>query len=529
VFAVFLAILSGLAILGNNLQSSVRAYVGGEGLWSKAQKDAVFDLARYLSSGDEQAFGDFQKHLSVPLGDRRAREELEKARPNLREAAEGFQAGRNHAGDVEGMIRLFRNFRWLPEMERAIAIWTQGDALIVELRQLAERVHARLSAGPVDDRQRAEMAAELQRLNTRLTVLEDDFSATLGVAARRVRSLLVAAIVGIGLTLGLAGAFVALRVAQLLGRREIELRDSERRHRELFERSPAGLYRTNLDGRLLTCNTALARLLGYQSKEDVLHLSLGELFADAEERRGLLDRLHAGDALINRAVRLKRRDGSSVWALLSESLLPDAGDRSVMEGSLIDITDRKQAEEINEHRATHDSLTDLPNRALFADRLEVAIHQARRRGQRIAVMFLDLDGFKTVNDTRGHAAGDQILIESAQRLKSCLRAEDTVARLGGDEFILLLTGGISHESHVATMAHKILGSFERPFTIQGHELRMSASIGISLFPEDGDDPTTLVSRADAALYRAKDAGGNTFKYSAPARPATDGVGPGVSG
>jgi diguanylate cyclase (GGDEF)-like protein/PAS domain S-box-containing protein len=502
-----------LAIVGGNLQSSVRAYVGGEGLWSKAQKDAVFDLARYLASGDEQAFVDFQTHLSVPLGDRRAREELEKARPNLGDAAEGFRAGRNHAGDVDGMIRLFRNFRWVPEMERAIAIWTQGDALIGELRQLADRIHARLSAGPVDDRERAALGAELRALNARLTVLEDDFSATLGVAARRVRTLLVAAIVGIGLALLLAGAVVARRVADLLATREAELGKSERRYRELFERSPAGLYRTSLDGRLLTCNTALARLLGYESKEDVLHLSLGELFADAEERRELLDRLHAGDALVNRAVSLKRRDGSPLWALLSESLLPDAAGQSVMEGTLVDITDRKQAEEINEHRATHDSLTDLPNRALFADRLEVAIHRARRRSQRVAVMFLDLDGFKTVNDTHGHAAGDQILIESAQRLKSCLRAEDTVARLGGDEFILLLAGGIAHESHVATMAHKILGSFERPFTIEGHELRMSASIGISLFPDAGDTPTTLVSRADAALYRAKDAGGNTFRYS----------------
>jgi diguanylate cyclase (GGDEF)-like protein len=399
-FTVFLAILSALAIVGIQLHSSVRAYVGGEGLWSKAQKDAVFDLDRYLVSGDEDAFADFQKHLSVPFGDRQAREELEKAAPNQRRAADGFLKGRNDPGDVEGMIRLFRGFRWVPEMERAISIWTEADALILELRQLADRIHADVSAGSLDERRRNDRARELRRLNARLTRVEDSFSATLGGAARRLRTLLVAAIITIGLALVFAGAFVARRVAHLLARRELELRESESR---------------------------------------------------------------------------------------------------------------------NEYRATHDSLTDLPNRALFADRLAVAIHQARRRDQRIAVMFLDFDAFKAVNDTYGHAAGDQVLIEAAQRLRSCLRAEDTVARLGGDEFILLLAGEISHVSHVATMAHKILGTFERPFTVEGREISLSASIGISLFPDAGDDPEQLVTRADAALYRAKEAGGNTFQYFAEAR------------
>ncbi len=512
-FALFLTILSGLAIVGVGLQSSVRAYVGGEGLWSKAQKDAVFDLDRYLSSGDEEAFRRFERRLSVPLGDRRAREELQKKTPDLKVAADGFLEGRNHPGDVEGMMQLFRRFRWMPEMKRAIAIWTQGDALIGETRQLADRIRAAARAGMLDGARRDAFASEVQRLNSRLTILEDDFSATLGEAARRVHTLLVYAILGTFLVLAGTGAIVAQRISRRLAQSEGELLDSERRYRELFERSPAGLYRTSLDGRLLACNSAMARLLGYDSKEDVLKLSAEDLFLDPPARPSFLTHLHDQQVFVNHEVCLKRRDGLPLWALLNESVLPgEPGEDRVMEGSLIDITDRKQAEEITQHRATHDALTDLPNRALFSDRLGVAIRQARRREQIVAVMFLDLDHFKTVNDTHGHAVGDEILVETGRRLTSCLREEDTVARLGGDEFIVLLSGGLSHEAHVAAMAHKILGTFAKPFSVREKELFVSASLGISLYPAAGEDVDTLVAHADSALYRAKQAGRNNFQY-----------------
>jgi diguanylate cyclase (GGDEF)-like protein/PAS domain S-box-containing protein len=512
-FALFLTILSGLAIVGIGLQSSVRAYVGAEGLWSKAQKDAVFALGRYLSSGDEEAFRRFERRLAVPLGDRRAREELQKKTPDRKIAADGFLQGRNHAGDVEGMLELFRRFRWMPEMKRAVAIWTEGDALIDETRQLADRIRAAARTGPLDGARRDAFANELQRLNSRLTILEDDFSATLGVAARRVRTLLVYAILGISLVLAGTGAVVAQFVSRRLARSESELLDSERRYRELFERSPAGLYRTSLDGRLLACNSAMARLLGYDSKEDVLKLSAADLFSDPPARQSFLAHLHDQQVFVNHEVCLKRRDGLPLWALLNESVLAGGpGEDRVMEGSLIDITDRKRAEEINQHRATHDTLTDLPNRALFSDRLGVAIRQARRREQIIAVMFLDLDHFKAINDTHGHAVGDEILVETGRRLTSCLREEDTVARLGGDEFIVLLSGGLSHEAHVAAMAHKILGAFAKPFSVREKELFVSASMGISLYPAAGEDVDTLVAHADSALYRAKQTGRNNFQY-----------------
>jgi diguanylate cyclase (GGDEF)-like protein/PAS domain S-box-containing protein len=517
-FAFFLAVLSGLAIMGISLQSSVRAYVGGEGLWSKAEKDAVFDLDRYLATGDEETFRRFESRLSVPLGDRRAREELQKKSPDFRIAADGFIRGRNHRGDVAGMSRLFRTFRWLPEMAQAIDIWTRGDALIVELHELADRIHAASTAGTLDRRSRDEFAGELQRLNARLTVQEDDFSATLGVAARRVNSLLMTAILGIGLLLAAAGLFVARRIATLLTQSEAELSASERRHRELFERSPAGLYRANLEGRLLTCNSALVRLIGYESKEEVLALSVSDLFADPHTRQSQLADLQGREIFVNHEMRLKRRDGGLLWALLNERVLREAGGEQVREGSLIDISDRKEVEEINQHRATHDPLTDLPNRVLFTDRLSVAMHHARRRDELVAVLFLDLDDFKTVNDTHGHAVGDEILIQAGRRLTSSLRAEDTVARLGGDEFILVVAGGISPED-LPGMATKILERFSEPFVVKGLQIIVSASAGISLYPDDGEEVDKLVANADIALYRAKDAGRKTFRFFAADSPA----------
>ncbi|MGH8578134.1 MAG: diguanylate cyclase domain-containing protein, partial [Gammaproteobacteria bacterium] len=167
-----------------------------------------------------------------------------------------------------------------------------------------------------------------------------------------------------------------------------------------------------------------------------------------------------------------------------------------------------------ERLAYHDALTGLPNRALFMDRLEHALAQAGRHDWRLALLFVDLDHFKAINDTLGHAAGDALLQQIGRRVERLLRAEDTVARLGGDEFVILLHGlSATHDAaHVASKAAAILAV---PFEVDGHELHVTASIGISLFPRDGTDSTTLLKHADAALYQAKERGRNTYVYFNP--------------
>jgi len=172
---------------------------------------------------------------------------------------------------------------------------------------------------------------------------------------------------------------------------------------------------------------------------------------------------------------------------------------------------RRLAEDQLRFIATHDSLTDLPNRSLFNERLRHALHQSTRYTRGIAVMFIDMDRFKVVNDSLGHGAGDRLLQDSAKRLAECLRESDTVARLGGDEFVVMIENFTAPKDAIA-VAQKVLASLSRPFFVDGQEFLMSASIGISTFPDDGKDAETLLKNADIAMYRAKDQGRNNYQF-----------------
>ncbi|WP_347330632.1 diguanylate cyclase domain-containing protein [Marinimicrobium locisalis] len=185
--------------------------------------------------------------------------------------------------------------------------------------------------------------------------------------------------------------------------------------------------------------------------------------------------------------------------------LPDGTTRWY--GFISDVTDRKQTEEHMRHMAQHDPLTNLPNRALFADRLDQALKSADRYGERVALMFIDIDGFKTVNDHYGHELGDELLKQVSQVMTVNLRAADTVARMGGDEFVVLLDS-ITGAEEALTVAEKIRRTCEHPFRVKGHTLHIACSIGVALYPEQAGDNTELMRTADRAMYRAKEAGGN---------------------
>ncbi len=176
-----------------------------------------------------------------------------------------------------------------------------------------------------------------------------------------------------------------------------------------------------------------------------------------------------------------------------------------------DITDRKRAEERIRYLATHDDLTDLPNRNLIQDRIEQAIGQARRSGRQLALLYLDLDRFKVINDAYGHPFGDAVLQAAAGRLVSLVRESDTVARHGGDEFLILLNG-LRKSSDAHIVARKIVEQLDRPLLVQGREVHVSGSLGVSVFPEDGESAEALIGNADVAMYRAKDLGRNTFQF-----------------
>jgi diguanylate cyclase (GGDEF)-like protein/PAS domain S-box-containing protein len=210
--------------------------------------------------------------------------------------------------------------------------------------------------------------------------------------------------------------------------------------------------------------------------------------------------------------RIVRPDGEVRWVRVSGFPVREATGESLrIAGTIEDITERKRALEALLHQAHYDALTDLPNRIMCFDRLSQALGQARRRKSSVAALFFDLDRFKTVNDTLGHAVGDALLRETARRLTDCVRAGDTVARVGGDEFVVILSE-LARPEDARAVAQKMIDSIAQPMALEGREVFISASIGIAVFPADGEDGDALVKNADAAMFSAKEAGRNNYRF-----------------
>lgn len=286
--------------------------------------------------------------------------------------------------------------------------------------------------------------------------------------------------------------------------------DASRRLRSLFEHHPDGVFAFDLDGALIEANPAFSGLTGY-AHDDLLSMRYQALIAP-EHRRMVTERFVAasrGMASCFESVGV-RKDGTRFEAAVT-AIPMTAGRRIVgVHGIARDITQLKNRERHIERLATHDSLTGLPNRNLLDDRLRHAVVQAERSGRRVAVLFIDLNRFKVVNDSLGHDKGDILLCIIADRLRQCVREADTVARIGGDEFAIVLEEVSTPES-VITVARNVLSAIERPVRLEGHQLAVSGSVGCSLFPKDGTEAATLLRNADLAMYEAKAAGGGALR------------------
>ncbi len=284
---------------------------------------------------------------------------------------------------------------------------------------------------------------------------------------------------------------------------------------KVFEQSAEGILICDADGRILSVNTAFCEITGYGRDEVVGHDP--RLLKSGRHGRDFYRQMWAEVNDTGRwhgEVWNRRKDGELYPEFLSISALYDVeGCRTHYIGMFSDISQHKQAEERIRHLAHFDALTALPNRALLDDRIARATLQAQRGRHGMAVMFLDLDRFKNINDSLGHRVGDEVLVETAQRLTRAMRDEDTVSRLGGDEFILLLPN--SDADGAAHVAQKSIEAMSAPFRVGGTELTLTPSIGIAMYPADGLDTEALIQCADVAMYKAKADGRNTFRFFTP--------------
>ena len=309
-----------------------------------------------------------------------------------------------------------------------------------------------------------------------------------------------------------------------------QLENSEKLYRYLVDSSPDIIYTLNHEGRFTFVNDRAYQLLGIAREELIgKHYSILVHDEDQERARYVFNERRVDErASRNVELRLKCRNGgnngadrtfnNTLMTISLNSIGMHVADQDVRKleffgtyGVARDITDRTHAEEVISYQAYHDILTDLPNRMLFKDRLGLAVIQAKRKATELAVMFIDLDRFKLVNDTLGHVKGDELLQQVALRLKECLRRGDTLARQGGDEFTIVLPE-LAQREDASVIAQKFLESLHKPFDLDGHEVHISASIGIAIYPDDGESIDELLRHADIAMYQVKALGKNGHSF-----------------
>jgi diguanylate cyclase (GGDEF)-like protein/PAS domain S-box-containing protein len=641
-FFAIVVVLVLLATESLEIVSASRAYVGGESLWSKAQKEAVYNLFRYAQSRADVDFAAYTAAIEVPMGDRRARLELEKPDPDLAVARAGFIAGKNDPEDVDGMIMLFRRFRNVSFMSKAIAIWTQGDEYIAELNAAAVDLRARIVAGEDRPEVLAPILARINDANGRLTPLEEAFSSTLGEASRRTQSLLEIALAAAALLLVLAGAAMSRRMLRQSESLERALKVSEERFDLAVTGSNAGIWDWNVRTDDVYYSPRYKELLGYADDEfpNKLEAFVDHLHPDDREARvaALNGHLKHGEPY-DEEIRLRTRSGEYRWfQARGKSVRGADGEAIRMAGAITDITDRKlaeaqlyaerdraqvtlrsiaegvittdvrgQVETLNpaaqamtgwksieavgkpvdavfrvfdesarsvplfpvatllrdarslhlsgntilsrrdggeigvdvsaapirdrggaiigavlvfydvtddrrsiaqlSHQARHDPLTGMPNRREFEHRLARALADAAELDRRHAILYLDLDRFKEVNDLCGHAAGDALLRDISGVLQRKLRQGDTLARLGGDEFGVLLENCPPEMAlRIAETLREAVAGFH--FAWNAREFALGISVGLVPIAEERFSVADVLNAADACCYKAKRSGRN---------------------
>jgi diguanylate cyclase (GGDEF)-like protein/PAS domain S-box-containing protein len=295
-------------------------------------------------------------------------------------------------------------------------------------------------------------------------------------------------------------------------KRELALIESETRFSTVFHKNPLAIGISNYaSGRFIDVNEAFLQLFCYERNEIIGHTATElNLWVYPEDKARMYTFLSEYGQIQNQELMFRTKTNETGDALLSAELINIGGEQCVLR-MLSDITEKNKAQRAINYLAHHDALTGLPNRLLVRDRVEQAIATAKRDKHKVALLFMDLDNFKSINDSLGHASGDSLLEVISHRLRESIRGTDTVSRFGGDEFLVVLSHITGNEA-VVSVCTKILEDITKPAKINGHELSTSCSIGVTVYPDDGDDFDALLRKADSAMYYAKDAKGNTYRF-----------------
>ena len=504
-FAMVVAV-TGLAALLLGLLVQVNAgatgYIIGEGHWSKAQQESVASLYRYAQLGDPAELAYARGALRVPLGDRAARLALERDPADQQAARAGFIAGGNAPEDIGRLIWMYRHLAGAPYFRESVRLWRVAEQDILRLQQLAKDMETAWAQGRPDAQVIAAYQRQLLDIDQRLRPAELAFSQSLRRGAQAMRTVLM--VIG-----ALAFMMIALGAARVLQWSLHRVRLSEGAFSAAFHQANVGMLKARPDGRIVEVNDAACRIFG-TSRDKLEDRSLSTLL-HPEDRATLCGNKHLQwEALDARLHRFLRDDGTTLWGRWSTTLVT-LGDGAQRVFLLIeDVSEAQALAQEVQHQATHDDLTGLINRREIGHRLQAALDSARHSGTRHSLCFIDLDQFKLVNDTCGHAAGDLLLRQTAAAISAQLRGTDWLGRLGGDEFAILLRDTPLHGGEcVAAKINEAVAS--TGFSWGERLFGVTCSVGVVEICANAPDVGWLLRAADTACYLAKEAGRNRIR------------------
>lgn len=505
---VLVAVVFTVAVV--QLQAAVAACVAGNGIWSRAQLASVHYLADYAETGHQNDLKLAEKWLDIPLSILHARLELDEPEPDFGYVRDALIRANIHPDDIGRLVWLYRYFSDYPDFNRAIQEWVSSDEDILALAAISDRLKQEWSLPQPSSEVLRQAQIDIGQRAANLEVVALEFRLAIGRAARNATALL-SVVSLIFLALLASGAWL------LTNRLVMILRSSEQKFRAIFEQSAVGILQLDEHGYLLDANDACCQILAY-TKAQLMAAHYRKLVhpEDWELNPDIRDRLIAGDMKSHtQEQRMIKGNSDTMWARLTVSTMhEESSGKPYFIVMLEDISESHRLSKELSHQATHDPLTDLLNRRAFEHRLASTLGRARNEETSHALCFVDLDGFKLVNDTSGHGAGDQLLRLVSSTLRTKLREGDILARLGGDEFGVILENCDLRTA--AAIAEKLRNAIEQlTFVWEGRRHHIGCSVGVVRIHEHAPDTSALMRAADIACYTAKDQGRNRVCVSSP--------------